>query len=58
MIVDQEPGLPESGTVTVRTMVPVLPCPSGIMTVTTEPAEFAGGAGTVRVTPEEVIDSS
>ena len=50
--VDQAPGLPEAGTVTVSTTVAVLPGPSGIVTVRTELAEFTGGAGTVTVTPD------
>jgi hypothetical protein len=50
--VDQEPGLPGLETVTVRTTVAVLLGPSGIVMVRTEPAEFAGWAGIVTVTPD------
>lgn len=46
MIVDQEPGLP-SGTVTVRTTVAVLSGPSGMVTVTTDPAGGPEACGTV-----------
>lgn len=42
MTVDHEPGLPDSGTVTVRTTVAVLLGPSGMVTVTTEPSEMPG----------------
>jgi hypothetical protein len=52
MTVDQDPGLPELGTVTVRTTVAVLSGPSGMVTVNTEPGKFAGWAGTVTVTPD------
>ena len=48
MIVDQEPGLP-SGTVTVRTTVAVLSGPSGMVTVTTDPAGGPDACGTVDV---------
>jgi len=52
MTVDQVPGPPALGTVTVSTIVAVLLGPSGTVTVMTEPGVLPGAAGTVTVTPE------
>ena len=49
MTVDHDPGLPDSGTVTVRIIVGELLGPPGIVTVNTEPVELPGPVGTVTV---------
>lgn len=49
--VDQTPGLPESGTVTVRIKVAVLLGPSAMVRVSTEPAVLSGPGVTVTVIP-------
>jgi len=51
MTVDHDPGLPESGTVTVRIIVAELLGPPGIVTVNMESAELPGPVGAVTVSP-------